>query len=314
MTENNQSLQFPSTPPNNAKWPWVKEAKPFPSKMPNGKAWPKISIVTPSYNQGKFIEETIRSVIVQNYPNLEFIIMDGGSTDESVEIIKKYEPWLTYWVSEKDKGQSDAVYRGFEKATGDIIAWINSDDYYLPNAFKHVAHTYIEEKADFIGGGIYYIQENGKIRQRVKGYTQDFNSLLCFGQYLAQPACFWSREAFFKVGGFDRTLRFSFDYDLFVRLTKQYKQKKLNKYVAVFREHSEAKSSTIWLEVGSKEGEKIRQMNGIDNFEKKKKKRILNKEKIRLLYYKCKSINNILINPKLIFALVKRSLLYFLTK
>ena len=106
--------QLPPPPPDRTGWPWTEESPRLPSHMPDGSKWPKISIVTPSYNQGKFIEKTIRSVLLQNYTNLEYIIMDGGSTDESVEIIKKYKPWLTHWGSEKDEGQSDAINRGFK--------------------------------------------------------------------------------------------------------------------------------------------------------------------------------------------------------
>ena len=107
--------------------------------MPDGKTWPKISIVTPSYNQGEFIERTIRSVLLQGYPNLEYIIIDGGSTDRSVELIGKYEPFIRYWVSEPDKGQSNAINKGFQHASGGIFAWLNSDDIYLPGALVAVA-------------------------------------------------------------------------------------------------------------------------------------------------------------------------------
>src|SRR5687768_13083798 len=103
---------------------------------------PKISIITPSYNQGRFIEETILSVINQNYPNLEYIIIDGGSTDNTVEIIRKYEQHLAYWVSEKDGGQSEAINKGFKKATGDIVCWINSDDFFMPGALSKVADCF----------------------------------------------------------------------------------------------------------------------------------------------------------------------------
>src|ERR1700738_1526878 len=108
-------------------WPWTTETPRLPAVRPDGSRWPRITIVTPSFNQGQFIEETIRSVLLQGYPNLEYIIIDGGSTDNTVEIIKKYEPWIACWVSEKDRGQSDALNKGFARATGQILAWLCSD-------------------------------------------------------------------------------------------------------------------------------------------------------------------------------------------
>ena len=116
-----QLSELPSSPPGKIGWPWTEESSQLPEKMSDGSPWPRISIVTPSYNQGQFIEETIRSVLLQGYPNVEYIIIDGGSTDNSLEIIKKYEPWLAYWVSEPDRGQSHALNKGIQKATGDIF-------------------------------------------------------------------------------------------------------------------------------------------------------------------------------------------------
>lgn len=130
------------------KWPWANGVPTeYYSKLEN---WPKISIVTPSFNQGNYIEETIRSVLLQNYPNLEYIIIDGGSTDQTVEIIKKYEGQITYWISEPDSGQSDAINKGLKKCTGLIFNWLNSDDYYEPYALANIAEKFIESGKDIV--------------------------------------------------------------------------------------------------------------------------------------------------------------------
>ncbi|GAG62509.1 unnamed protein product [marine sediment metagenome] len=127
-------------------------------------SWPRISVITPSYNQGRFLEKTILSVLNQNYPNLEYIIIDGGSTDESINIIKKYENYIDYWVSEKDRGQADALNKGFKKATGDIIGWQNSDDIYLPSVFLKIAELFKQNpKIDIIYGNRFDIDEDNNI-------------------------------------------------------------------------------------------------------------------------------------------------------
>lgn len=136
---------------NRTGWPWTEEVA---SDIYNSKNnWPKISIVTPSYNQGIFIEETIRSIILQNYPNLEFIIIDAGSTDATVEIIKKYCQWITYWVSEPDNGQAHAINKGLEKITGQIFNWINSDDFLAPNSLYTIAKAF-DNKLDVYAGAV----------------------------------------------------------------------------------------------------------------------------------------------------------------
>jgi len=127
-------------PVKNATWPWLPSAYIKPFFLENS-VLPKISIITPSFNQGNYIEETIRSVLLQDYPNLEYIVIDGGSTDGTLEIIKKYEPWITYWESAPDRGQSHAINKGIQKASGDWIAWLNSDDIYLENALTKIVAT-----------------------------------------------------------------------------------------------------------------------------------------------------------------------------
>src|SRR5215831_6523303 len=115
--------ELPPAPAGKSGWPWTEETSALADQNEDGINWPRISIVTPSYNQGQFLEETIRSVLLQNYSNLEYIVIDGGSSDNSAEIIRKYEPWLTHWVSEKDDGQSHAINKGFQRVTGDLVAW-----------------------------------------------------------------------------------------------------------------------------------------------------------------------------------------------
>src|SRR5882762_4423248 len=123
--------QLPEPPKGKTGWPWTEQSPRVPATMPEGRLWPGISIVTPSFNQGQFIEETIRSVLLQGYPNLEYFVIDAGSADLTLEIIKKYEPWITYWVSEPDNGQVDAIKKGLRLSSGEWFNWINSDDILL---------------------------------------------------------------------------------------------------------------------------------------------------------------------------------------
>jgi len=126
-------------------WPMTAPTGAAVAEPPLSRSWPKISIVTPSFNQGAYLEKTIRSVLLQGYPNLEYIIIDGGSTDQSVETVKKYEPWNFLWVSENDRGQSHAINKGLEKASGELLGWLNSDDYFLPGALFTLAAAYLED-------------------------------------------------------------------------------------------------------------------------------------------------------------------------
>lgn len=241
--------QFPPPPPGKASWPWTKESPQLPAKMPDGKPWPKISIVTPSYNQRQFLEETIRSVLLQGYPNLEYIIIDGGSTDNSVEIIKKYEKWLTYWVSEKDSGQSQAINKGFEKATGDILGWLNSDDLLEPDALLRVSNAVCTHKEIpvhwIVGGMVFFDNQPGQnIRVKEPCFPDTLENWLVRSWFAPQPSTFWSRKAWLAVGPLREDLHYSFDREYWLRLRfAGYNPMIIPQILSKFRYHDKSKST-----------------------------------------------------------------------
>jgi len=206
----------------------------------------KLSIITPSYNQGMYLEKTIQSVLDQGYPNLEYIILDAGSTDNSVEIIRKYSSSLTYWESKPDNGQADAIYRGFEMATGDIIAWINSDDFYLPGSFNIVGEYFQQNPGTrwLVGNGI-VVNAEGKEFLRCFTPHVNFENLIFFKVPIIQPSIFFSRKSFFECGGFDRRMKFSFDLDLFLNLAKGGAANQIDSFLSAFRFHKQSKTSTL---------------------------------------------------------------------
>ncbi|HVF51295.1 MAG TPA: glycosyltransferase family 2 protein [Pyrinomonadaceae bacterium] len=178
---------------------------------------PKLSIVTPSFNQGRFLEETILSVLNQNYERLEYIVIDGGSTDESVEIIRRYEPHLAYWESERDRGQVHAINKGLARSTGDIFAFINSDDVYLPGAFNAVTARFRRDaRCEWLCGETIMFGE-GHATELVRTVVPKSAAHALSWAYKApQPGMFWRREL---VGeGFDEKWNYDFDHDLYVRL------------------------------------------------------------------------------------------------
>ncbi len=207
--------------------------------------YPKISIVTPSYNQGQYLEQTILSIIGQNYPNLEYIIIDGGSTDNSVEIIKKYEKYLAYWVSEKDKGQSHAINKGFSIATGDILAWLNSDDYYLPNTLFFIAKNLELQIPTILFGNCMHIFEgaNTLLGSQVEEKHNTMNIQLI--DYIIQPSSFWNRSAWQSVGNLSEDLHYAFDWEWFIKAHKQgIVFQPRQEYLSVYRIHKDHKSGT----------------------------------------------------------------------
>jgi len=209
----------------------------------------KISVVTPSFNQGKFIEENIQSVLAQNYPNFEHIIVDGGSTDETIEILKKY-PHLK-WVSEPDRGQSHALNKGFEMAKGEVIGWLNSDDLYLPGTFKLVASALDRlERRWVVMGDVEIIDESGKSVRILRNRPKKLHQLLRFwdpdlGSF-HQPGIFFFKEILDEVGLLDESLCYAMDYDLWLRVIQKYDFHRIEAIFAKYRFHGSSKSGSGW--------------------------------------------------------------------
>jgi glycosyltransferase involved in cell wall biosynthesis len=205
---------------------------------------PRITIVTPSFDQGQYLEQTICSVLDQRYPNLEYIICDGGSTDQSVDIIRKYEKHLAWWCSEKDRGQSHGINKGFERATGDLYAYINSDDYYLPGAFDRVADAY-QSGGKMICGWSQYLEPDGGIRPYpIQAHAEPSDWLI--KNPIPQQSTFWSAKIWRDLGPFRVDLHFSFDYEYWLRIyfKGRIDPKLVHQCLAVFRLHEKAKTSS----------------------------------------------------------------------
>jgi glycosyltransferase involved in cell wall biosynthesis len=185
---------------------------------------PNISIITPSFNQGQYIERTITSVISQDYPNIEYIIIDGGSDDDTVAVIKKYEPHIRYWVSEPDKGQTDAIKKGFERATGEFLMWLNSDDYLLPSALSRLVEVGIQNReADIIAGLTRGFDLDGNLVRSdrpIDGVDMETLFQWMAGTCFGQPSTMFSRKVWEECGPFDESLNFAFDLDFWIRATK----------------------------------------------------------------------------------------------
>ncbi len=236
--------ELPPPPPGKKGWPWTEESERLPDMMPDGSPWPRISIVTPSYDQARFIEETIRAVLLQGYPELEYIIIDGGSTDDSVEIIKKYEKWLAYWVSEPDQGQSHAINKGFERASGHLYSWLNSDDYLVEGALNDIALAYhAAPTAGAWCGACECIDATGK-RMYIRWPKRlDAEGLARWNENsIGQPACFFSAGSWQRCGPLDEALHYGMDLDFWLRLAKVYLIERVPHEIAVERDHPEAKT------------------------------------------------------------------------
>lgn len=204
---------------------------------------PKISIVTPSYQQGHYLEWTIRSVLEQDYPNLEYVVMDGGSKDQTSEILARYKHRLAYSQSAPDQGQADAVVRGFAHTSGEIMAYLNSDDLLAPGALDFVARYFaIHPEIDAIYSHRVFIDEGNTVT-RYWILPPHRNWMMQRWDYIPQETCFWRRRIYEEVGGIDPTFHFALDYDLFVRIMKQGRMARVNRFLGAFREHPLSKTT-----------------------------------------------------------------------
>lgn len=209
-----------------------------------------VSIITPSFNQARFLEQTMLSVLSQDHPQIEYIVIDGGSTDGSVDIIRKYEGALAYWISEKDKGQADAINKGFTRATGEIIAWLNSDDYYLEGAVASAVKVF-EDNPDvvLIYGNMLAVDEHGRTFNSLNYKQLTLEDLICF-QIIGQPAVFMRRSALADVLSLDSSLHLLLDHDLWIQIARRGNLLHVDQTWAAARYHAEAKNRARAAEFG----------------------------------------------------------------
>jgi hypothetical protein len=247
--------ELPAPPAGRTDWPWTEQTPATPDTQADGSSWPKISIVTPSYNQAQFLEATIRSILEQGYPNLEYMVIDGGSTDGSVEIIRSHESGLAYWVSEPDGGQYDAVNKGFERSTGEVMAWLNADDKYCPWALSVVGEifaTFPEVEWVTSGYSLNWDRHGRAVRcwERagfnrnvfLRGANGPFQQLHTHG-WIQQESTFWRRSLWERAGGgLDTSLRLAADFDLWARFFQHAELHTIGVPLGGFRKHGDQRS------------------------------------------------------------------------
>ena len=208
---------------------------------------PKISIVTCSYQQARFLERTIRSVLDQGYPNLEFIVIDGASTDGSVEIIKKYADRLAYWISEPDNGQAGAINKGLKRATGQIVGWLNSDDTLAPGSLMRIGRYFASHpRVDLLYGHVFRIDADDRILRRLGAVQTSAHELINLNRNIfAQPGTTWRRRIHDRIGYLDESLHLTLDADWWIRVARQYRIKCIPYHLANLRVYPETKSLTM---------------------------------------------------------------------
>jgi glycosyltransferase involved in cell wall biosynthesis len=235
---------LPPPPPGKSGWPWTLSAAPAPPATPAGRPWPRLSIVTPSYNQGNFLEETLRSVLLQQYPNLEYLVIDGGSTDGTAAVLERYRPFLAHLVSEPDRGQSHALNKGLAHAAGDLLGWQNSDDFYAPGAFHRAAEAWLDRgRPDVVYGQLHLIDADSRLAGAYP--TSRFDPCRMFPwANMFNQSMFFSRRLLEDAYPLDEDFHHCMDYELFWRLIlKGCRFEYVPELDAFFRLHEQAKGS-----------------------------------------------------------------------
>jgi glycosyltransferase involved in cell wall biosynthesis len=235
--------ELPPPPAGRTGWPWT-----VGSPAVVGEDWPTISIVTPSYNQAEFIEETIRSILLQGYPKLEYFVLDGGSSDASAEVIGKYAPWLDGWVSEKDRGQSHAINKGLERVTGDLFNWINSDDFLCAGALSEVARVARGAPGALVCGPVTKIHADGARFGVAPNENLSVEDMLIHWTrriLYAQPGVFVPVAAVREVGVLDEQFHFCFDWEWMLRLLERHPVRYVSMELAAYRYHDASKTVAL---------------------------------------------------------------------
>ena len=233
--------ELPPPPRGKTGWPWTEESPQLPDTMPDGSPWPRVSIVTPSYNAADFIEEALRSALLQGYPDIELIVIDGGSTDGTVEILRKYDPWITYWVSEPDRGQSHALNKGFARATGEWLGWLNADDTYVRGALARVAPYLASDDVDLVYGDVLYTDERGEFHDIFR--SREFSlAAMAEGGVIHTPSVFWKRRLNAMAGPVSEAYHFTMDNEFWLRVVPHARCRYASMALSTFRRHAGSKT------------------------------------------------------------------------
>lgn len=241
----NPLMNLPTPPEGKTGWPWTEGPPPSAAAPPGGREWPRISVVTPSLNQAEFLEQTIRSVLLQGYPNLEYTVMDGGSSDGSLAVIRKYARHLAHWDSRPDRGQGHAINKGWRRSTGEILCWLNSDDYYLPGTLRVIAEALAGGAGAFaVVGHNVAVHADGRPPLKHVGRYESLERLLQFWKdyQMHQPSIFWRREVFEKVGYLDESQYYILDYDYWVRIARHFEFRNIDRVLSCATRHPGAKT------------------------------------------------------------------------